>query len=125
MNRWQEVRPRLCDWVEENIAETLTSWRFHLRHHKHPKSTKMLEQLNEDIKCGTRVRIFPNREGCLRLIRALAVETHEGWLKEHRHLNVQLLAKYEREQLRHLEEAAQQNLVTEDIIYAVVSLQTT
>jgi len=28
------------------------------------------------------VRISPNRESCLRLIRALVVETHEGWPEE-------------------------------------------
>jgi hypothetical protein len=27
------------------------------------------------------VRIFPNGESCLRLVRALAVETHENWLE--------------------------------------------
>jgi putative transposase len=43
----------------------------------------MLGRLNEEIKRRTRVvRIFPNQESCLRLIRALAVETHEGWLEE-------------------------------------------
>jgi hypothetical protein len=28
------------------------------------------------------VRIFPNGESCLRLARALAVETHENWLEQ-------------------------------------------
>ncbi len=38
----------------------------------------MLEGLNEEIRRRTRVvRIFPNRESCLRLARALAVETQE------------------------------------------------
>lgn len=51
----------------------------------------MLERLNEEIKLRTRVvRIFPNADRCLQLIRALAVETHEGWLEEHRHLNMDL-----------------------------------
>ncbi len=105
--RWQSVYPRLCDWVEENIAETLTFYRLPLGHHKHLKSTNMLERLNEEIKRRTRVvRIFPNQDSCLRLIRALAVETHEGWLEEHRYLNMQLLAEHKREQLRQLEEAA-------------------
>jgi putative transposase len=105
--RWQSVYPRLCDWVEENIGETLTFYRLPLGHHKHLKSTNMLERLNEEIKRRTRVvRIFPNRESCLRLIRALAVETHEGWLEEHRYLNMQLLVEHKREQLRQLEEAA-------------------
>ncbi len=51
-------------------------------HHKHLKSTNMLERLNEEIKRRTRVaRIFPNTESCLRLVRALCVETHETWLE--------------------------------------------
>ena len=105
--RWQKTYPRLCDWAEENISETLTFYRLPRGHHKHLKSTNMLERLNEEIKRRTRVvRIFPNSESCLRLVRALAVETHEGWLEEHRYLNMQLLAEHKREQLRQLEEAA-------------------
>ncbi|MEJ2033459.1 MAG: transposase, partial [Deltaproteobacteria bacterium] len=39
-------------------------------------------RLNEEIKRRTRVvRIFPNSASCIRLIRALCVETHEGWLE--------------------------------------------
>jgi putative transposase len=44
--------------------------------HKHLKSTNMLERLNEEIRRRTHVvRIFPNGESCLRLVRALAVES--------------------------------------------------
>src|SRR5438270_9193772 len=43
----------------------------------------MLERLNEEIRRRTHVvRIFPNGESCLRLVRALAVETHENWLEQ-------------------------------------------
>ncbi len=43
------------------------------------KSTNMLERFNGELRRRTRViRIFPNEASCLRLIRALAVETHEG-----------------------------------------------
>lgn len=49
------------------------------QHHKHLKSTNMLERLNEEIRRRTYVvRIFPNAKSCLRLVRALAVETHEA-----------------------------------------------
>jgi putative transposase len=107
LSRWQTTYPKLCDWVEENIAETLTFYRLPIGHHRHLKSTNMLERLNEEIKRRTRVvRIFPNQESCLRLIRALAVETHEGWLEEHRYLNMDLLVEHKRELLRQLEEAA-------------------
>jgi putative transposase len=107
LERWSATYPRLCDWVEENIAETLTFYRLPRVHHKHMKSTNMLERFNEEIRRRTRVvRIFPNQESCLRLIRALAVETHEGWLEEHRYLNMALLVEQKKEQMRMLEEAA-------------------
>ena len=38
------------------------------------------------------IRIFPNEESCLRLIRALAVEIHEDWIEAHRYLRYGLVA---------------------------------
>ncbi len=51
------------------------------------------------------VRIFSNVDSCLRLIRALAVETYEGRLEDHRYLHMDLLVEHKRELLRQLEEA--------------------
>jgi len=52
------------------------------------KSTNLLERFNKEIKRRTIVlRIFPNEDSCLRLIRSLAVETHENWLEANRYLN--------------------------------------
>jgi transposase-like protein len=97
LERWGKKYPKLCEWVEENIGETLTFYRLPLQHHKHMKSTNMLERYNEEIKRRTRVvRIFPNRESCLRLIRALAVETHESWLEGSRYLNMDLLKEHKK-----------------------------
>lgn len=97
LERWGNKYPKLCEWVEENIEETLAFYRLPLQHHKHMKSTNMLERFNEEIRRRTRVvRIFPNRESCLRLIRALAVETHEGWLEASRYLNMDLLKEHKK-----------------------------
>jgi len=69
--RWSAKYPKLTGWVEESIEETLTFYRLPRQHHKHLKSTNMLERLNEEIKRRTHVvRIFPNGESCLRLVRA-------------------------------------------------------
>ena len=101
LTKWQAKHPKLCDWVEENIEETLTYYRLPLPHHKHMKSTNMLERLNQEIKRRTHVvRIFPNTESCLRLVRALAVETHENWLEGTRYLNMQHLFEHKKEALR-------------------------
>ena len=65
----------------------------------------MLERLNEEIRRRTRVvRISPNAEACLRLVRALAVETHENWREAHRYLNMNDLRELKK---THLRQAAQ------------------
>ena len=46
------------------------------------------------------MRIFPNGDSCLRLVRALAVETHENRLEQHRYLNMDDLREYKKEALR-------------------------
>lgn len=95
--KWQARYAKLCDWVEANIEETLTFYRLPAQHHKHLKSTNMLERLNEEIKRRTHVvRIFPNEASCLRLIRALAVEMHENWIEATRYLNMELLSEHKK-----------------------------
>lgn len=104
--KWGTRYPKLCAWVEENIEETLTFYRLPGQHHKHMKSTNLLERLNEELKRRTLVvRIFPNGASCLRLIRALAVEMHENWIEATRYLNMDLLREQQKER-RHLGNAA-------------------
>jgi putative transposase len=101
LERWQGKYAKLCDWVEENIEQTFSFYRLPRQHHKHLKSTNMLERLNQEIKRRTHVvRIFPNQESCLRLVRALAVEQHEEWLEGPRYLNMEFLREHKKEQLR-------------------------
>jgi transposase-like protein len=101
LTKWSGKYPKLTSWVEENIEETLTYFRLPLAHRKHMKSTNMLERLNEEIRRRTHVvRIFPNADSCLRLVRALCVETHEAWLEAHIYLNMQLLKEHKKEGLR-------------------------
>ena len=99
--KWSGKHARLCAWVEENIEETLSYYRLPLAHHKHMKSTNMLERLNQEIKRRTLVvRIFPDRTSCLRLVLALAVETHEDWLERPRYLNMEHLREHKKQMLR-------------------------
>jgi putative transposase len=101
LKKWSSRYPKLCDWIENNIEETLTFYRLPRQHHKNLKSTNMLERLNEEIKRRTLVvRIFPNTAACLRLIRALAVEMHENWLEATRYLNMEYLKEHKKELLR-------------------------
>jgi putative transposase len=99
--KWGLKYPKLCDWVEQQIEETLTFYRFPKEHHKHLKSTNLLERFNEEIRRRTYVlRIFPNAASCLRLIRALAVEFHENWMEGTRYLNMEFLKESKKDRLR-------------------------
>jgi len=101
LSRWQARYPKLTNWVEETIEETFAFYRLPLQHHKHMKSTNMLERVNQEIKRRTHiVRVFPNGESCLRLVRALAIEIHEDWLEANRYLNMIHLREHQRERLR-------------------------
>jgi putative transposase len=107
LKKWGQRYSKLCQWVEDNIEQTLTFYRLPLTHHKHLKSTNMLERINEELKRRTLVvRIFPNAESCLRLVRALAVEIHEGWIEAIRYLNMAELEEHKKEQMRKFEQAA-------------------
>lgn len=99
--KWSARYPRLTAWAEENIERTLTFFRLPRQHHKHLKSTNMLERLNEEIRRRTYVvRIFPNAESCLRLVRALAVETNENWMEANRYINMDDLRELKKLELR-------------------------
>ncbi|ASP89624.1 IS256 family transposase (plasmid) [Sinorhizobium meliloti] len=101
LGKWSVRYPRLTSWVEETIEQTLTFFRLPRQHHKHLKSTNMLERLNEEIRRRTYVvRIFPNTESCLRLVRALAVETHENWMEANRYINMDDLREHKKLALR-------------------------
>jgi putative transposase len=78
-----------------------TSLAFPEGHWKRIRTTNGLERLNREIKRRTRVvRIFPNRQACLRLVTALAVEQSEEWLTGRRYLGMQVLREHRRSVVR-------------------------
>lgn len=92
LEKWTGKHPRLCAWVETDIEETWTFYRLPVAHHKHLKSTNLLERFNQEIKRRTLVvRIFPDEASCLRLVRAVAAEQHEEWMEGSRYLQTDLL----------------------------------
>lgn len=105
--KWGDKYERLCVWVEECIEETLTFYRLPRTHHKHMRSTNLLERFNQEIKRRTHiVRIFPNAESCWRLVTALAAEQHEEWQEGSRYVDMGLLRDLRKERMRQIETEA-------------------
>jgi transposase-like protein len=93
-DRWRGSHPGVAEHVEEHIEECLTCLAFPEGHRKRIRTTNGLERFNQELKRRTRVvRIFPNREACLRLVSALAIEHSEEWLTGRRYLDTSELAE--------------------------------
>jgi putative transposase len=91
--RWEASHPAVARLIEEGVEDCLACLAFPLLHRARIRSTNGLERLNEEIKRRTRVvRIFPNREACLRLVTALCVEQSEEWVSGRRYLDMGNLA---------------------------------
>lgn len=83
--------------LEEHIEECLACLAFPESHRRRIRTTNGLERFNQEIKRRTRVvRIFPNRESCLRLVTALAVEQSEEWVRGRRYLDMEELREHRR-----------------------------
>ena len=77
------------NWLEENIAEGFTVYRFPRSTHKKIRTANGLERVNKEIRRRTRgVGIFPNEDSVLRLTSAILAEIHEEWLTGRQYLNL-------------------------------------
>jgi putative transposase len=83
--------------IEEHIEECLTCLAFPESHRRRIRTINSLERLNQEVRRRTRVvRIFPNRESCVRLVTALAVEVSEEWVTGRRYLDMEELREHRR-----------------------------
>jgi transposase-like protein len=95
---WHRSHPKVAEHIEEHIEECLSCLAFPDSHRRRIRTTNGLERLNQEIKRRTRVvRIFPNREACLRLVTALAVEQSEEWVTGRRYLDMGELNEHRQE----------------------------
>ena len=89
-DRWQPTHPQLAERLEEEIEDCLACLAFPTSHQRRIRTTNGLERVSQELKRRTRVvRIFPNREACLRLVTALAAEISEEWESGRRYLNME------------------------------------
>jgi transposase-like protein len=82
--RKKKANEKSAEHIEEHLEECLCSLAFPESHRRRVRTSEAASNVSErgdEIKMRTRVaRIFPNREACLRLVTALAVEQSEEWV---------------------------------------------
>lgn len=80
VGKYQKSAPKLAEWMEDNVPESLTVFRLPPAHRKRLRTTNMLERLNRELKRRTRVAtLFPNDASLLRLVTAVLMEVSEEW----------------------------------------------
>src|SRR5215212_2521625 len=92
-DRWRGCgHEKVAEHIEDHIEECLSCLAFPESHQRRIRTTNSLERFNQELNRRTRVvRIFPNREACLRLVSALAVEQSEEWVTGRRYLDMEEL----------------------------------
>lgn len=96
--KWREQgHEKVAEHLEEHVEECLSCLSFPESHRRRIRTTNGQERLNQEIRRRTRVvRIFPNREACLRLVTALCVEQSEEWVTGRRYLDMEELRESRR-----------------------------
>jgi putative transposase len=104
--KWQgKGMEKVAEHLEEHVEECLSCLAFPESHRRRIRTTNGQQRLNQKIKRHTRVvRIFPNRESCLRLVTALAVEQSEEWVTGRRYLDMEELREHRRLRDREVKE---------------------
>jgi transposase-like protein len=90
VQRHADKAPKLADWMEVNIPESLTVFCLPTRHRVRMRTSNMLERLNRELKRRHRVvSIFPNEASLLRLASAVLMEVDEGWMSGRKYLTME------------------------------------
>jgi transposase-like protein len=98
-DRWRVAHSRVAGQIDEHIEACFACYAFPPAHRQRIRSTNGWERLMQEVKRRTRVvRIFPNRDACLRLVTALCAEQSDEWISGMRYLDIGELRRWQQEQ---------------------------
>jgi transposase-like protein len=90
VEKYAERAPKLADWMEANVPESLTVFCLPASHRVRMRTSNMLERLNRELKHRTRVvSIFPSEASLLRLASAMLMEVDEDWMSGRKYLTME------------------------------------
>lgn len=90
VEKYAEAAPKLADWMETNVPESLSVFCLPTRHRVRMRTSNMLERLNRELKRRNRVvSIFPNEASLLRLASAVLMEVDEGSMSGRKYLTME------------------------------------
>lgn len=92
IEKYRKRAPEFAKWLEENVDEGLTIYRFPKEHWRKIRTSNGMERVNREVKRRTRVAVlFPNKESALRLVTGVIIEIHEEWITGKQYLDMDSL----------------------------------
>ncbi len=81
VTEFKKTAPKFADWLEQNVEDCFTVYRFEPWDRKRLRTVNPLELVNREIKRRTRLAgIFPHEASLLRLVTAVLAEIHDDWI---------------------------------------------
>jgi len=106
---YKKSAPEFVSWLEDNVHEGLTCYRFPQKHRRRIRTSNGMERVNREVKRRTRVAVlFPNKESALRLVTGVLVEIHEEWVTGKLYLDMDefnVCEEFVNEQLKRMAQA--------------------
>ena len=80
LKKYAKRAPKLSQWLEENIPDGFTVFRYPASQRKRLRSTNLCEYVKRRIRRRTKVvGVFPNEKSLLRLATSICMEISEEW----------------------------------------------
>jgi transposase-like protein len=88
----EQKKPSVAQWLDEEIEYCFSVYQLPAEHRQRMRSTNMIERFNQELLRRSRViRIFPNKESCIRLFGSMCIEQTEKWLSGSKYLDMALI----------------------------------
>lgn len=102
----EKKKSEVADWLDNDIEFCFTVYSLPLEHRKRMRSTNMIERFNQELLRRSRViRIFPNKDSCIRLFGAMCMEQSEQWQTGIKYLDMELLKPQKQEEWSNMAKA--------------------
>lgn len=99
IDKYRETYPKVSNFLEEKLEETLTFFGYPSKHHRKIRTTNQIEYLNKLIKKRSKViGIFPNAKSCIRYLSCLLMEIDEDWQTGRSYMRMDSLEENESEE---------------------------
>jgi transposase-like protein len=102
----EKKKSEVAEWLDNDIEFCFSVYNLPSEHRVRMRSTNMIERFNQELLRRSRViRIFPNKDSCIRLFGAMCMEQSEQWQTGYKYLDMELIESQKQEEWPSIQKA--------------------